>query len=1155
MLSAKPLAGRLARYFAWAAMATLFWTLGLPSANAQIRDRVLAPVDSAHTVAMSGHRPTWAISQADIGAVPGDLRLQNLTVVLARSPELQQAFEDFLQSQQNPVSPDYHHWLTPIEIGLRFGVSQHDIDAVSDWLRSHGFQVDSVANSRVSIIFSGPASAVASAFGSEMHYFSANGQKRISLVAEPEIPTALAPVIRGIHGLHTSLLRPAHRMGTPRQFTFQKSLASGSTPTPAFTAGSSHFIAPGDFAEIYDVPNSVSGTGQTIAILGRSRVWNPDIENFQTLTGLAVKDPTVIIPPSGIDPGPASGTAGESGDQDEQTLDVTRSGSIAPGATVDLIVSADTATAFGVDVALQYLVNTSPVPAHIASISYSGCEADNGQAAANFYDNLFSIGAGAGVSFFVSSGDAGAAGCDPFFQTPPASQIASPNVLCASSYVTCVGGTEFNDTNANWNASNGANLESAIGGYISEGGWNEPSCGTGCFQAAGSGGGVSAFIKTPIWQTGTGVPAARTGRYTPDVAFSSAEHDGYFGCLAAIGASCVVSGGGFPFAIFAGTSAAAPDMAGVAALLNQKIGSPQGNLNPTLYKLAGTAPTAFHDVTVASSGVAGCTVNVPSLCNNSTPSPTGLMGGQAGFLLTAGYDEVTGLGSLDVANLLNNWANGANGFGSTSTTVIASANPITTGTSETFTSTVTTTGPNPATGSVSFLDGSTTLGSGNLSTVSGSQVATFTTSSLSLGQHSITASYGGDANNTGSTSSAITVSVLSSNPVPILALLSPSSANAGSGALVLGVTGANFMPTSQVLWNGTALTTTYISGGTQLQAAVPAGNVAAGGTATVTVKNPVPGGGTSNGLTFDVLENFAGTGGFLSMFVNGANLGNSVLFQGTCPATGLPCVGVGNTAPIRTLDVSGEIQARGGNLFLQRNLTDLAGRRNWAWGTETANVGDMAFFVSTGNSNFPSQNVMTLLSNGNVGIGPVATTPLTTLQVGGDIRMGTTGTNGCLQNFAGTALAGTCSSDARLKSNILPFAPVLDKVVQLQPVHFQWKSEEYPDYHFGAGRNSGLLAQDVEKVFPEMVSVDSRGFKAVNYSELPYLTLAAIRELKTENDALRTQLAERQQELQKLQHEVASVQARLAKLEKPASRAAGKKTTVQPKPAAKKAQP
>jgi len=160
--------------------------------------------------------------------------------------------------------------------------------------------------------------------------------------------------------------------------------------------------------------------------------------------------------------------------------------------------------------------------------------------------------------------------------------------------------------------------------------------------------------------------------------------------------------------------------------------------------------------------------------------------------------------------------------------------------------------------------------------------------------------------------------------------------------------------------------------------------------------------------------------------------------------------------------------------------------------------------------------LVTEANAGNVGIGTTA--PTAALQVNGNI-----GTNGCLQNFAGSAIIGTCSSDLRLKTNILPFTPVLDKLVKLQPVHFDWNVEQYPDYHFGPGRNSGLLAQDVEKVFPELVSADAHGFKMVNYSELPYLTLAAIRELQTENDSLRAQLAE--------------MEARLARLEKPQSRA------------------
>ena len=151
----------------------------------------------------------------------------------------------------------------------------------------------------------------------------------------------------------------------------------------------------------------------------------------------------------------------------------------------------------------------------------------------------------------------------------------------------------------------------------------------------------------------------------------------------------------------------------------------------------------------------------------------------------------------------------------------------------------------------------------------------------------------------------------------------------------------------------------------------------------------------------------------------------------------------------------------------------------------------------------------------SVGIGTSA--PLKTLQVVGDIRVGTSGTNGCLENFAGTGLVGTCSSDLRLKTNVQPFAPVLGKIAQLQPVHFTWRAGEFPNRHYGNAVNSGLIAQDVEQVFPELVSTDDAGFKMVNYSELPYLTLQAVKELKAENDELEAQLAALAERLARLE--------------------------------------
>ncbi len=152
-----------------------------------------------------------------------------------------------------------------------------------------------------------------------------------------------------------------------------------------------------------------------------------------------------------------------------------------------------------------------------------------------------------------------------------------------------------------------------------------------------------------------------------------------------------------------------------------------------------------------------------------------------------------------------------------------------------------------------------------------------------------------------------------------------------------------------------------------------------------------------------------------------------------------------------------------------------------------------------------------VLGDGTVNVGIGVTAPVNKLDVAGDIRIGT-GSNGCVMDRSGTVIAGTCSSDARLKQNVQPFDPVLEQLFHLQPVHFDWKTEDYPELHLGTSRSFGLIAQEVEKVLPELVTTDERGFKAVKYSQLPLLLLQAVRELKAENDGLRQQVETQKQE-------------------------------------------
>jgi len=553
----------------------------------------------------------------------------------------------FLADQKDSASPNYRHWLTAAEVGQRFGLSDSDIAEITGWLQSQGLHVNWVAPSRIFLGFEGTAADVSRAFQTELHTYRVNGKARISVCSDPVIPEAVAPAIKAIHGLYTIDEQPQH-ISTAMEST-----------SPAISASDgTHFIGPGDFAKIYDLPAIITGAGITIGIVGRSRTNAADFDNFKSLAGASFADPSEVVPLAygGVDPGPAytspPGTGVSIDDQAEATLDILRAGSVAPGA--DLLLVAATKASGGIEADAQYLVNTTPVPAQVMTISFGTCESAAGPSGVSFWDALFQQAAAEGISSFVASGDSGASGCDSAFQAPPASPKAnSPNYICSSTYATCVGGTEFNDSNANqyWTTATGGVSTSALS-YIPEGGWNESWDGE-TSTVASSGGGVSTYVAIPSWQKGVvGVPSNNAGRYTPDLSFSSSSHDGYFACFAAGGGSCVVSGNSFYYSVFAGTSAAAPSMAGIAALLDQSLGAPQGNLNPGIYQMSVSAPAAFHDVTLASSGVTTCDLNRPSMCNNSIPGHAGLSGGQPGFAIGAGYDEVTGLGSLDAATFV-----------------------------------------------------------------------------------------------------------------------------------------------------------------------------------------------------------------------------------------------------------------------------------------------------------------------------------------------------------------------------------------------------------------------------------------------------------------------------------------------------------------------
>jgi pseudomonalisin len=574
--------------------------------------RITRVVDETALVARPGNVHPMARAEFDNGLAPADTRMDRMILLLKPDAAQESVLETLLAAQQDPQSPEYRRWLTPEEFGERFGASESDINQLVAWLTSRGFQVEPTPASHRQIVFSGTAGQVRSAFHTEVHVYNTRTERHYANAQDPSIPEAFADVVAGVVSLNDFQSLPMHR-GTA---------AVGASPE--FTSGASHYLSPSDFATIYDAAGlytqSIDGTGQSVAVAGRSNLNLSDVQNFRSTFGLPSNDPTVIV--NGTNPGVVS-----TDEQTEATLDVEWSGATAPKASIQFVVSASTNTSDGVTLSSQYIVNHNLAP--VMTLSFGNCEAAIGSAGNQFWNSLWQQAAAQGITVLVAAGDSGAAGCDSPSSTS-ATGGAGVNGLCSSPYSTCVGGTQFADTanpTAYWSASNSSTFGSALS-YIPETTWNQSGTVGGGSDLWAGGGGASQVYTKPSWQNVSGVPADGH-RDVPDVSLTASTHDAYIiemnGSLYAVG----------------GTSAPTPALGGLMSLAVQKTASRLGNANPELYALAASQASAgaavFHDV------ISG---------NNSVP-------GQTGFNANAGYDLVTGLGSVDVALLVNNWGGGA----------------------------------------------------------------------------------------------------------------------------------------------------------------------------------------------------------------------------------------------------------------------------------------------------------------------------------------------------------------------------------------------------------------------------------------------------------------------------------------------------------------
>jgi subtilase family serine protease len=573
----------------------------------QPRDRITHFIDDDQRVTLRGDRHPLATAKYDGGRVSPAFRMERMLLTLQPDAQQQEALAQLLDAQHNPESPYYHQWLTPEQFGERFGVSESDAAQVAGWLQAHGMEVEELTAGRGSIVFSGSAVQVESAFHTQIHTYNIGAEIHHANASDPEIPAAFDGIVGGVVSLHDFRSEP---MNNGRRM-----------PIPDFTSSGSYYLAPADFATIYDLgplyQQSITGGGQSIAIVARSNINLADVRLFRRSFGLPANDPQIIV--NGSDPGIFS-----SNEETEADLDVEWSGAVAKNAAIKFVVSKSTNASDGSYLSAQYIVSHNLAP--VMSMSFGLCEAALGSSGNSFMNSLWQQAAAQGITVFVSSGDSGAAGCDSA-SASKASRGRGVNGLCSTPYSVCVGGTEFNEGShapLYWSRANASNTQSSALSYIPEVAWNESSVG-GLWA---TGGGTSTIYAKPAWQVGHGVPVDGK-RDVPDVSLTSAGHDGYL----------IYQNGGLY--VVGGTSAAAPSFAGTMALVVQSTAARQGNANIIFYSLAGKqkagGAAVFHDT---SGG------------NNSVP-------GQSGFTATAGYDQATGLGSVDASVLASHWSDAA----------------------------------------------------------------------------------------------------------------------------------------------------------------------------------------------------------------------------------------------------------------------------------------------------------------------------------------------------------------------------------------------------------------------------------------------------------------------------------------------------------------
>jgi subtilase family serine protease len=592
----------------------------------------------------------------DLGRMQDLARGEMLSATVTLQPRDTQALYGLLADIHDTKSPQFGQFLTPTEFRARFAPSAETVRDVAAEFRRRGLTVEQ--SGQMVLHLKGPVEAVDRALGIEMHVFQSAptglspGERFHAPVGTPTLGPSWSGIVGAIVGLDSGPWRRPQSKAAAHPAALHGTLrAAGGASTPD---------QPGlwtvlDLEKYYDVKplyrDGHRGQGHTIGIVTLASFTPSDAFYYWSSLGLNVDPNRLTV--LNIDGGP--GAPSDASGSYETTLDVEQSGGLAPEAKIVVyqapntdqgwvdafarVVEDNTADAISTSWGeWEYYEQTTPVTVG------GGGQSETAKA----FHILFLLAALQGQSLFCSSGDAGAyyanllSGPNP---PPQFSLVLSQDAPASDPLITAAGGTTLAGPQP-FPLPDGGTLTINVAterawswdyleGYCAILGFDPVSCG---IFPVGGGGGVSAYWDLPWYQQGVPgmrrsepnqslvdlsqtppqtlvtLPAHFPGRNLPDVSLNADPDTGYI-------LPYTSDVNGFSVLQFwGGTSFVAPQLAGITVLLDQHVGHRLGLLNVPLYAAAGT--NAFHDIT---------------------------HGNNEFYKAEPGYDQATGLGTLDVA--------------------------------------------------------------------------------------------------------------------------------------------------------------------------------------------------------------------------------------------------------------------------------------------------------------------------------------------------------------------------------------------------------------------------------------------------------------------------------------------------------------------------